>query len=129
MTYSSFCVCECMNIVSFLSCVSNYCYICRTEETGQREILTLSDDEKCRWGKSRHVKRLSVLVTTLLGAFETERCRNAEIAFNVSVRLFVCLSAYPYAFTSSVTEATVLHETGCRENLLNCVSRCLCSST
>jgi hypothetical protein len=50
-----------------------------------------------------------VLVAGLLGAFEKKRCGNAEITFNV------CPSVRSYTFTSSVTAAMVLHETGCRE--------------
>ena len=80
------------------------------EKKRDKVKFLLERDEKCRSGKTRHVRGLlSVLVTGLLSVFERKRCRNAEIAFNV------CPSVRSYTFTSSVTAAMVLHETGCRE--------------
>lgn len=55
------------------------------------------------------MRGLSVLVTGLLGMFETKRYRNAEITFQV------CPSVLSHTFTGSVAAAMVLHETGCSE--------------
>lgn len=107
MTYSRFCL-RMYEYCSFLELNFGITAAIVGEKKLDKGKFLPQRDEKCGSGKTRYVRGLSVLVTGLLGAFETKRCRNAEITFNV------CPSVRSYTFTSWVTAGMVLHESSFR---------------